>query len=351
MYPRDISELTRASGVSIARRLSGAPPPSTAGFEPFESDAPRTMRRDLDAAPSIADMPCTLRQLQVFAAAADECHFRRTADRLGITQPAITKLIATLERRVGIRLFTRGRGVAPTLTADGVRFLEQARKLLAQADNIRACSTLATENEPAVVRIGVRGHLLFDYIKPWLPAFSRANPSIVVSCRQIDSRAHALELLEADALDMAVCTTQRPETPRFHWDAPCTTRLGIYGGRRFYEHRDASLEDLTSLPFLLPEAGSDAARMVSAALAHAGVACGNVAMRSQYHDVIVRLAIDGCGLVVAFDTMVETPVARGELFRFDVDLPEFHHTVYRRNAPPDGARALVESSVLDALRR
>lgn len=71
-----------------------------------------------------------LAQARAFVVAADLLHFGRAADRLGITQQALSKRVARLEAALGTRLFERtGRGVG--LTDEGRRFLEPARRALA----------------------------------------------------------------------------------------------------------------------------------------------------------------------------------------------------------------------------
>ena len=72
------------------------------------------------------------RQLRYFVAVAQELHFGKAAERLQITQPALSKQIRVLETELGIELFIRTKR-SVKLTKVGEVFLVQAQQLLQQA--------------------------------------------------------------------------------------------------------------------------------------------------------------------------------------------------------------------------
>ena len=95
-----------------------------------------------------------LAQVRAFVAAAEDLHFGRAAGRLFLTQQALSKRIARLERELGVALFTR-QARAVRLTEAGHRFLAPARRALAEAD--RAVEAARDPGRP--LRIDVWGHL------------------------------------------------------------------------------------------------------------------------------------------------------------------------------------------------
>ncbi|GAB7181734.1 DNA-binding transcriptional regulator LysR family [Kitasatospora sp. Ki12] len=99
-------------------------------------------------------MDLDLAQVRGFVVVAEELHFGRAAGRLGISQQGLSKRVARLEGALGVRLLERdARGVA--LTGAGRRFLEPARRVLAQGE--RAVAAVGCAARP--LRIDVWGHL------------------------------------------------------------------------------------------------------------------------------------------------------------------------------------------------
>ncbi|MFG2883582.1 LysR family transcriptional regulator [Streptomyces sp. NPDC048297] len=147
-----------------------------------------------------------LTAVRTFVTVADSGQFQEAAALLAVTQQAVSKRVAALEKELGARLFTRTpRGAA--LTADGQAFLPYARELL-----------LAEERATASVRSG-RRPLRVDVIGPRLaPAallrgFHEAHPDValdVVTLFDLDSAVTALRSGSIDATFRAVAAPGRP---------------------------------------------------------------------------------------------------------------------------------------------
>jgi len=94
-----------------------------------------------------------IRQVHYFIAVAEEGNFTRAAQRLAMTQPALSRAILALERTMGAALLRRTpKGV--TLTAAGHAMLEEGRSLLAQAGNVTSRVRRAAEQQASVTVTG-----------------------------------------------------------------------------------------------------------------------------------------------------------------------------------------------------
>ncbi|MFD4676095.1 LysR family transcriptional regulator [Lentzea sp. NPDC058450] len=96
--------------------------------------------------------PLETRELVHFLAVAEELHFGRAAERLGIAQPALSRTIARLERRIGVKLFERTTRQV-TLTPAGAVFVERSREVLAALDRAVAGAREAERRQPLVVAV------------------------------------------------------------------------------------------------------------------------------------------------------------------------------------------------------
>jgi DNA-binding transcriptional LysR family regulator len=154
-------------------------------------------------------MDFDLRQLRHARALAEEGSFARAARSLHLTQPALSRSIQMLERRVGVRLFDRSRSrIEPTDL--GRVFLQHAQEVLDGAD--------ALDREVALMRGAASGSLVLGagtfvsaiFIEQAIGDFAGRHPG--VSMRVVnDSGSELLGRLRAGAIDLAVGSL--PEGP------------------------------------------------------------------------------------------------------------------------------------------
>lgn len=143
-----------------------------------------------------------LRLLEIFLAVSDELHFGRAAQRVHLSQPALTAAVARLEHSLGTRLFDRtSRRVS--LTATGAALQPRARALLAAAHDVRVAVGRTARGELGVVRIGVVGTALLGLVPPLVRTVQRRHPGIDVVLSEQTGAAQAVDL-RGGALDLGV---------------------------------------------------------------------------------------------------------------------------------------------------
>jgi DNA-binding transcriptional LysR family regulator len=125
-----------------------------------------------------------LRHLRYFVAVAEELHFTRAADRLGIKQPPLSLQIRQLERELGTSLFRRlTRGVE--LTETGTLLLDEARGILDQVERIKAGVQSRARGETGRIHLGFACATCFQPLVPGIiRAYRERYPSVLVSPEQ-----------------------------------------------------------------------------------------------------------------------------------------------------------------------
>jgi DNA-binding transcriptional LysR family regulator len=107
-----------------------------------------------------------LRHLRYFVAVAEELHFTRAAQRLGIGQPPLSQQIHQLESELGVMLFHRlSRGIE--LTEAGQSFLTNAQSILGAAAQAKVDAQRIARGEQGVLRVGFTASASFNMFVPY----------------------------------------------------------------------------------------------------------------------------------------------------------------------------------------
>lgn len=116
------------------------------------------------------------RHLRSFTAVAETLNFRRAAESLHVSAPALSKQIRLLEESVGTRLFERSTASVRLTPAGGV-FLGHARDLLARAQHAVDLTREAASGQPGQLLIGNWGGLVIgEFLPKCMSGFSRRFP-------------------------------------------------------------------------------------------------------------------------------------------------------------------------------
>jgi len=124
-----------------------------------------------------------IRQLKCFVAVAEELHFRKASERLGLSQSALSERVSALEHELGARLFFRTTRQV-SLTQAGSEFAQDAKRILTDID--KSVSNVRHTAESDLHHIRVSG---VD------EAISMLLPQVLLTFRQTDFKVH-VQVLE-----------------------------------------------------------------------------------------------------------------------------------------------------------
>ncbi len=121
-----------------------------------------------------------LKQLTYFIAVAEELHFGRAAERLGMAQPPLSRQIKQLEEDLGAVLFNRGRR-AVSLTQAGERLLTRGQALLRDMDDIELEVRRLGQGSEGRLRIGFVGSSTFGILPNIVKSFRANRPDVTLT--------------------------------------------------------------------------------------------------------------------------------------------------------------------------
>ena len=145
--------------------------------------------------------------MTVFVTVAEEEGFAAAARRLRMSPPAVTRAIAFLEKRLGVRLLTRTTRLVRTTDA-GARYLEDARRILLDADE--ADEAAAGINATPRGNLGVTAPVLFGkiYVMPVITAYQTIYTETTVSALFIDRVVNLVD----EGLDVGIRIGPLPDS-------------------------------------------------------------------------------------------------------------------------------------------
>src|SRR5688572_29499389 len=266
-------------------------------------------------------MSITFRQLEIFVAAASDCNFRRTAERLGVSQPSISNQIRALEGHLGHNLFERRRGSPPSLSDEGRVFLEKAKELVVGRQEMEQ-QTRHTRG-PRAIRLAVTATpLLLDaYIRPKLPAFCEQYPNIQLDFVPLHPTRGAAPMVLSGEVDLAVFTGDFAVDDRLQSEVINTVGVSIYCSPQLARRGVRPGMTLGELPWIMPPDEFKPTRFMWRILKEAGIEPSNIIARSQFPDVIANMCLEGHGMAVLFDHHAASGLSDGRIVKIGPALP------------------------------
>jgi LysR family transcriptional regulator, benzoate and cis,cis-muconate-responsive activator of ben and cat genes len=138
-----------------------------------------------------------LRHLKYFVAVAEELSFRKAAERLNVSRPALSKQVKDLEVEMAVRLLERDT-VSVSLTAAGRLFLNAAQEILAQATRAVHQAQEAQMGTRGTLRMGSPGTLATDFLASALKEFKQRSPGVDVLFVEMSPTEQLVALASGD---------------------------------------------------------------------------------------------------------------------------------------------------------
>lgn len=260
------------------------------------------------------------RQLAAFCAVVERKSFSQAAERLGVTQPAVSLQVRALERRLGTQLLDRsGRRVEPTEA--GLRLYRGAQRMLTLEDQIVADVTASAEGDlSGDLVLGASTGPAAIAVPLLLCEFQRESPEVRVFLTVSDTHA-VVERVATRELELGIVgAARRHRGVRFEPFFSDEVILACPPGHRF-AGRTVSLGQLREESLVLMQEGAGVRQVVEDALRRQGVRLRDLDVRLELGlQESVRAAVEaGYGVTFISRTAVEAGLEAGTLAAAQVE--------------------------------
>jgi DNA-binding transcriptional LysR family regulator len=254
------------------------------------------------------------RQLAAFCAVVERRSFSQAADRLGVTQPAVSLQVRALEKRLGTQLLDRsGRRVEPTEA--GWRLYRGAQKMLTLEDQLVADVVASGVGELAGdLVLGASTGPAAIAVPLVLCEFQKHNPDVRVFLTVSDTHS-VVERVAARELELGIVgAARRHRGVRFEPFFSDQVILACPRAHRFAD-RTVTLDELREETLILMQEGAGVRQIVEDALRRQGVRLRDLDVRLELGlQESVRRAVEaGYGVTFISRTAVESDLTAGRL--------------------------------------
>ena len=252
------------------------------------------------------------RQLAAFCTVVERRSFSQAAEQLGVTQPAVSLQIRSLEKRLGLQLLDRsGRRVEPTEA--GRRLYRSAQRLLALEEQLLAELGEEVEGElTGRLEIGASTGPGGTVLPVALAEFQKLNPGVQIALSVSDTQ-HVIEQVARREVELGVVGAVRRHRgvvfePFFRDEVV----LAVPRGHRFAD-RTVTLDELKVEPLVLMQEGAGVRQVIDDELREAGVRLRdlNVRLELGLQESARSAVLAGFGVTFISRSAIEADVAAG----------------------------------------
>lgn len=293
-------------------------------------------------------------RLKVFRTVAAEASFRRAAERLHLSQPAVSQQVHALEEELKTTLFDRRNGRV-RLTDAGAVLLGYAHKGARLAEEAMAALERSRGQTVGELRLGA-SMTVTQYVLPrLLGPFLRQHPGVKVSIRSANTE-RIVEALSSGEISLAMIEGPVSAREVFR-QRILEDRMVLIAGRRSAwpelgpEKLPIPARALTQVPLLLRERGSGSRRVVELALRKAGLRLRDLRIAMEMDSIVAMVSAveEGLGAAFVSEWSIRKEVKLGTVRVVPVEDLEIRRdfTLIRAFGPvPDGPAGAFERFLL-----
>lgn len=290
----------------------------------------------------------TFEQLRVFIEVATQLHMTRAAERLHMTQPAVSASIAALEANCGLPLFHRvGRRIE--LTEAGRIFQDEAQAILDRVARAEAVLNDLSGLKRGRLSLHASQTIANYWLGPRLARFHALHPAISLSVAIGNTTQCVAAVMEGQA-DLAFVEGEVNE--------PLLVRIAVPGDRLILvvgrNHKWAGRDDISPAmlplsPWVLREPGSGTRQVFEDACRQRGLdpRALDVVLEFPSNEAVLSAVEAGAGATVISELVAQAGLSTGALVRVPFDVEDRPFFVLRH---ADRYRSKAENALLDLVR-
>lgn len=269
------------------------------------------------------------RQLQAFCEVFERKSFSQAAERLGVTQPAVSLQVRSLEKRLGTQLLDRsGRRVEPTEA--GLRLYRGAQRLLQlENDLVASLAEDATGELDGTFEIGASTGPGGVVLSQLLCQFAEAHPAIHVALSVFDTQTVVDRVADRTLQLGVVGAAPRHRGVEYEPFFKDTVILACPPGHRF-AGRNVKLDELRDETLIVMQDGAGVRQMIEDELQRAGMRLRDLDVRLELglQESVTSAVRGGYGITFISRSSVENDLAAGTLVEARVKGLELEREIY-----------------------
>ena len=276
-------------------------------------------------------------KLQVFHTCAESLSFTKAAERLFITQPAVTKNIKELENQMGIKLFERNKNGISLTQAGGILF-KYTEKILEMNKKLDYEISFLRETFSGNLKLGA-STTIGQYVLPTILArFNRQYPDIKLSLLNKNTSEIEQNVINKE-IDLGIIEgkSKRKELKYIPFMKDEIVAV-VHNSNELHTRGGLTFEELKQIPLVLREIGSGSLEVIAESLFSHGIKLKNLNIKMQLgstESIKNYIVNSDCMSFVSIHA-VNREILNGEFKIVDIEnlkITRWFHFVYLQGQP------------------